>query len=367
MEKKWMLVIILMGLSVLALLIKSINDSSINESTNSEVISLDSTLSIEDEYQYFQECGFAVKAPCLLNDVSQQASGDFFLNYGGITNKENPDKIAFYQVIVNRLPIGYKDLNKQKLSQLVDKLMKKSFEKLNNCKSIRFSYDEYPGYTAECTTNGYGQKGVVFWKDEFIICLTVISNDNLNSKYNKFTNSFKNISVLSESANSNEKITESSVALNKQYSNKYFSLKYPTSWQIVQEDNQVTSKTNISVQIMEKQKNDYDFSPNINIIVSSKRWKEPTSYLAEQTIYQNRKLLDSYHMIRQKNDIIINNCKGSSIEYTFNMQGYILRGIQYIVKKQDNTTFIITATVDDNKETKQNDIINNIINTLIIQ
>ncbi|MCF2594920.1 DcrB-related protein, partial [Bacteroides caecigallinarum] len=141
----------------------------------------------------------------------------------------------------------------------------------------------------------------------------------------------------------------------------------PTSWQIINEDNQVTNQTNISVQIIEKQKNDYDFSPNINIIVSSNKWKEPTSYLAKQTISQNRRLLNSYHLIEQKNDIVLSNCKGSSIEYTFNMQGYILYGIQYIVKKHDNTTFIITLTVDNNKKIKQNDIINSIINSLVIK
>lgn len=365
--KKTAYIILLIGLSLLTLLIISTNESNINKRTNSDIVSLDSTISnIENDYQYFQECGFALKAPCLLVDVSQQVSDDFFLNYGGITDKENPNKITFYQVIVNRLPIGSKDLPKQKLSNLADAIMERSLSGFTNCKAIKFSYNEYPGYVAECTTNSYFQKGVMFWKDNFIITLTVITNDMPNEKFNKFTNSFKSISDLSESVNHNVKIAEPSAVLNKEYSNEYFSLKYPTSWQIINEDNQVTNQTNISVQIIEKQKNNYDFSPNINIIVSSNKWKEPTSYLAKQTIFQNRKLLNSYHLIEQKNDIVLSNCKGSSIEYTFNMQGYILYGIQYIVKKHDNTTFIITLTVD-NKKIKQNDIINSIINSLVIK
>ena len=44
-----------------------------------------------------------------------------------------------------------------------------------------------------------------------------------------------------------------------------------SSWQIIQEENQVTNNTAISLQIMERQKNDYDFRPNINIIVSNKQ------------------------------------------------------------------------------------------------
>lgn len=146
-----------------------------------------------DNYQYFNECGFAVKAPCLLEDVSQQSSGNFFLNYGGVINEDNPSKMTAYQVIVNRLPIGYKDLSKHELSSLVDSLMKKGLDKFSSSKAVKFSYDEYPGYTMECITNGYAQKGVMFWKDNFIICLTVITNDRLNEKFNRFTNSFKSI------------------------------------------------------------------------------------------------------------------------------------------------------------------------------
>ena len=157
-----------------------------------------------DDYQYFNECGFAVKAPCLLEDVSRQSSGNFFLNYGGVINEDNPSKMTAYQVIVNRLPIGYKDLSKHELSSLVDGLMKKGFDRFSNSKPIRFSYDEYPGYVAECITMGYAQKGIIFWKDNFIICLTVITNDRLNEKFNKFTNSFKVI----ESPNINAKSSQ---------------------------------------------------------------------------------------------------------------------------------------------------------------
>lgn len=162
---------------------------------------LDSTEIIREcEYQYFNECGFAVKTPCLLEDVSQQVSGDFFLNYGGIANKDNPNKITFYQVIVNRLPIGYKNLSKNELDNLVDGLMKKEINRFSNSKPIKFSYSEYPGYAMECTTKGYGQKGVMFWKDNFIICLTVMTNEDLNEKFNAFTNSFKEIKVTQANA-----------------------------------------------------------------------------------------------------------------------------------------------------------------------
>lgn len=155
---------------------------------------LDSTYSFsEDEYQYFQVCGFAIKAPCKLKDVSQHVHGNSFINYGGIINEDDPNKMTAYQIIVNRLPVGYKDLSKQELAHGIEKLMKESMANFSNYKPIRFSYNEYPGYVMTCTTKGYAQKGVMFWKDNFIICLTIITNDGLNEKFNKFTNSFKSI------------------------------------------------------------------------------------------------------------------------------------------------------------------------------
>lgn len=152
--------------------------------------------------------------------------------------------------------------------------------------------------------------------------------------------------------------------LDRQYSNEYFSIKYPTTWQIVQDDNHVTNNTNVSVQIMEKLKNDYNFRPNINIIVSKKKWTEPTSYLAQNTIAQNKQIMNSYKLLEQSNNISISNCQGSLIDYTFNIQGYKLHGIQYIVKKKDNTTFIITVTSDAAKHSKQKVIADAMINSL---
>jgi (2Fe-2S) ferredoxin len=174
------------------------------------------------------------------------------------------------------------------------------------------------------------------------------------------------ISSNSDTNNQSIKAT-TDPSLNKQYSNEYFSIKYPTTWQIVQDDNQVTGNTTVSVQIMEKLKNDHDFRPNINIIVSKKKWSEPTSYLAQNTIAQNKQIMDSYHLLEQNDDIYINNCQGSVIDYTFNIQGYKLHGIQYIVKKKDNTTFIITATTDAARHSKQKVIANTMINSLKIK
>lgn len=154
--------------------------------------------------------------------------------------------------------------------------------------------------------------------------------------------------------------------LEKEYSNKYFSLRYPSSWQVVQDDNNATATTVISLQIMQKQMNDYDFRPNINIIVSNTKWAEPTSYLAQQTSQNNRKVVSTYKQL-SISDTEISGCKGSLLSSSMYLQGYSMRSDQYIVKKSDNTTYIITATTDLNKYQAQMAIINEILKSLVIK
>lgn len=164
----------------------------------------------------------------------------------------------------------------------------------------------------------------------------------------------------------NEEKKEAGTILDKQFSNKYFSIKYPSSWQIVQEENQATNNTAVSLQIMEKQKNEYDFRPNINIIVSNKKWIESTAYLAEQTSRNNSITIPNYKQLAIFNNASLGKCKGNLLWYSFSIQGYYLSGKQYIVKKSDNTTFIITATMDSDKYNEQITTIQDILRSLII-
>ena len=143
----------------------------------------------------FPEYGFSLDAPCEMKDVSAHSSGDFLINYGGVTDGDNPEKMAAYQLIVIRVPVGYKDLSKDEYELMVDKALRMQAQKFKKYKPIRFSYDEYPGYACETTHNGYGQKGVYFVKENYIIALTVISNNNLEAKFNKFTNCFENLTA----------------------------------------------------------------------------------------------------------------------------------------------------------------------------
>lgn len=141
----------------------------------------------------FPEYGFSLDAPCVMEDVSAQASGDFILNYGGVTDGNDRERMAAYQLIVNRVPIGYRDLPKEQYDKKVDEALRSQAQRFRTFKAIRFSYEGFPGYACETSHNGYGQKGVMFVMDNYIIALTVISNNDLETKFNKFTNGFKRI------------------------------------------------------------------------------------------------------------------------------------------------------------------------------
>lgn len=189
-------------------------------------------------------------------------------------------------------------------------------------------------------------------------CNVTLRNENIGIHYMVADNT-------NDATNKDKIITN--ISLEKEYSNEYFSIKYPTSWQIVQDDSRITNSTSISVQIMEKQKNNYDFRPNINIIVSEKKRIESTVTLSNVTISQNKQTLPEYQLLAKNDNIMLSNCKGSRIEQQFTVQNYSLRSIQYMVKKQDNTTYTLTATMDANQYSTQILILKEIINSLIIK
>lgn len=152
----------------------------------------------------------------------------------------------------------------------------------------------------------------------------------------------------------------------QKFSSDKFSITYPSTWEKVQQDVEAGTKTTISIQIMEKRKDDYSFSPNINIIVSKDKRIESTDYLAE---ISHKQLINAGIKCEL---ISIENCKLSNFEGSICKQIVILNGFeilqyQYIIKKQDNTTFIITAAMDNSNYESQEDTIKEILSSLIIK
>lgn len=151
---------------------------------------------VEESKSYtkeFTEFGFSITSPCELKDVSSQSTGQFEVNYGGVTNQNDKDKLTAYQVMVTKLPIGYKNLDSKELKRIVDELILSQMQNFSNVKRTSFSDEGYSGYVGDTQSHGLNQRGVIFYKDGYIIALTVLTNYELVQKFNKFTNGFKTI------------------------------------------------------------------------------------------------------------------------------------------------------------------------------
>lgn len=233
-----------------------------------------------------------------------------------------------------------------------------SFVDIDDKKSMLWRYYRYgkgspiPVYVEVYTFKGH---------DNRAISVSLSYQSNL---YDLFHDDFEEIvkSIKLENIQ-NEKNNLDYVQPDKHYSNAYFSLNYPSDWHIIQEENQITANTTISLQIMEEAKNEYDFIPNINIIMSPYKFEEPTYVIAQQASKNMEGFFSDYKHLGISS-ITIGGYSGSVLETILGMNGYRYRNNQYVVKKRDNTTFIITAASDVAKHKEQMATIDKILKTI---
>ena len=141
-------------------------------------------------YQVFSQFGVAVKAPVQLQDISRQAEGDFALNLGGIED-ENESTMALYQFIVSALPAGYRNYSESQMQEMMDEQFRTMTASFTNVKKVYFGEEGCIGYVGDTKTQGYKQRGLVFYRKGHTYAVTVITNHQLEQRFNKFTNGVK--------------------------------------------------------------------------------------------------------------------------------------------------------------------------------
>lgn len=209
------------------------------------------------------------------------------------------------------------------------------------------SNDKRLGYESDNTPIEYDSNTVVE------NCDTVVVSENYEDD-----NDIVDISEFGETP-------DNKFLLSEVYSNSKFSIRYPSNWDVVQENAQATDNTTIAVQIMQRGTNDYDFRPNVNIIASKDKRTESTASLARISYDQARKIGFATNLI-SIHDCQVNGKGGSVAEYIATVEGYKLHIYQYIVKKKDNSAFIITMTLDSNNLGTQKSLSQQIINSIKI-
>lgn len=150
-----------------------------------------------------------------------------------------------------------------------------------------------------------------------------------------------------------------------QYSTEKFCISYPSTWEKAQQ-NIDSVNTETAVRIMGKRKDNYSFSPSINIMVLKEKRIESTDSLAK---ISHKQLIDT-----NLNSCLIDICKSSLSGYdssllkqTIFSNEYKILQYRHIVKKEDNTTFIITASMDYDNNRSQKAEIDKILSSFVIK
>ena len=150
-----------------------------------------------------------------------------------------------------------------------------------------------------------------------------------------------------------------------QYSTEVFCISYPSAWEKAQQ-NIDSVDTEIAVRIMEKPKYDYSFSPSIDIVVLKEKRMESIDSLAK---ISHKQLVDvnSECDLMGVSESSLGGYDGSLLKQTIVSNGCKILQYRYIVKKEDNTTFIITASVDYDNNRSQKAEIDKILSSFVIK
>lgn len=157
----------------------------------------------------------------------------------------------------------------------------------------------------------------------------------------------------------------------KTYSCKYFSIKYPNTWQnvIVGDPNSTTSSltdASVTVRITDPGQGQpvRNIAINMDPYVDWSQIDQSSLPLLKNPIkrqYPNATFVSEPEFVR------LASLSGIKMVYTTYMGGFKARFINYIIHKQNGFTYYITACIEDSKASSQTKEVNDIINTLTIK
>jgi len=311
-------------------------------------------------FQVFTEFNFAVKSPAVLRDVSRQSSSSFEFNYAGFLNENSETELVFYQITVIKIPVEQKNIPEDE----VQKMFRDFFNETVSGKPVPWGEEKFPAYVNDYVHNGFTGRGISVLVNGKVYGFNVITNNDLNSKFNSFINSV----VFFDSQHSTVKISDELPTLEAEsfnnrltvpnvvtYTNRQrrFSIDYPQGWE--KQENQVQNIQFISFLAPEDVTN---FRTNFNVIVSNRT--ESVDVLFQMTQRQNSSRLVGY-ILNEKEYVSINGTRGIKQIASYRLNGHAVKGIQYILKKADNTVYTITFTVGERFYQRDKNLIESII------
>lgn len=156
----------------------------------------------EEITKTFEEFGFSITAPCIMEDLPPVEDGDTTTYVIEGTEGDYPNNATNYLVVVKKTSKVFEDLSETEQNERMDQIKESDFAQIpgypasyTNVEKVLFSDNKYPGYVGETTYAGIFGRTVEFNKGNYIISMSVMA-DSANQKvvyqkFDKFTSSFK--------------------------------------------------------------------------------------------------------------------------------------------------------------------------------
>jgi hypothetical protein len=135
-------------------------------------------------FQVFPEYGLAIKASCLLEDISRQMSGDNDLAYGCIQNENSNTLFIMTQLIVKRVPEGYMHASSSQKVEVENKM-------LSILGGERIVFLGQNAVLKNYTNRGFSSRSISMIKKGSVYTFNMSTNNDLNGNFNRLTNSIK--------------------------------------------------------------------------------------------------------------------------------------------------------------------------------
>ena len=176
--------------------------------------------------------------------------------------------------------------------------------------------------------------------------------DSFNSE--PYDNSVQR-STLSDTSSSNSSTTQQTLTTYTNQSRR-FSIDYPRGWS-VNANAQAAGVQGVAFLAPENWNN---FRSNFNVITSNRTESVDRLVQITQQQISNSNVFAGYKL-DTKEYVTINGINGIKIIASYRLSGYAVKGIQYTLKKMDNTTYIISFTVGEPSYQRDRNLVEDII------
>ncbi len=296
---------------ILLSIVGCVNDTNSSNKKSADLQSTKQSIESNNKNLQYLDYNIAIKCPVMLKS-NPNKSPNITLHYTGLDDDSQRNKGAYYEVAI--LDLSYlhpSEVVEPKLhNEILSQLLEDSQEAIRTIAGM-----ERIVHLRSYRESGNNGKSLAFVEDGIIYMLNVIGNDNIDKRFQDFTDSFsfkqkpaekkvaeKPKENIKEVINEND-FNTSNLIYHQDRSNK-FSIKYPNNWDAIEDYNQVIALLSYN-----------DFSSkgyNISVIKNTSRTLEKLVESNKKQMmnsFADAKVLDEY-------TLMVNGIKAIKVEVT---------------------------------------------------